>query len=59
MVEFKKSYKQQYSKAIALLQSYAIIATHSKISVLNNLGDAMPFNTVMRTKTRYACTDKT
>ena len=54
LVEFKKSYKAQYTKAVAMLQSYAMIATHTKITVLNNLGDAMPFNTVLRTKSRYA-----
>ena len=59
LVEFKKSYKAQYAKAIAMLQSYAMIATHTKMSILNNLGDAMPFNTVLRTKSRYSLTKTT
>lgn len=39
LAEFKKSYKNQYARALQLLQAYAIIATESKLSVAYNLGE--------------------
>ena len=39
--EFKKSHKNQYAKAVAMLQAYAIIATQTKLTVSNNQGDSM------------------
>jgi len=39
LTEFKKSYKNQYARALQLLQAYAIIATESKLSVAYNLGE--------------------
>ena len=49
LIEFKKPHKSQFAKAICLMQSYAIISTETRITVLNNQGDSMPFNTVFRT----------
>lgn len=37
--EYKKNYKTQYTRALLLLQAYAIIATNSRLSVSNNAGD--------------------
>ena len=39
LMEFKKTYKTQYARALQLLQAYAIIATESKITVSYNLGE--------------------
>lgn len=39
LIEFKKTYKQQYVKAIQLMQSYALILTDTKFTVQNNQGD--------------------
>ena len=50
--DFKKTHKSQYAKAVALMQSYAMIATQTKITVSNNQGDAMPFSNVLRTNVR-------
>ena len=35
-IEFKKNHKNQYAKAVGLLQAYAMIATQTKFTVSNN-----------------------
>jgi len=52
LIEFKKGYKSQYSKAIGLLQSYAIIGIQTKLTVMSSQGDNMPFTNVIRTNSR-------
>lgn len=40
-VEFKKNHKNQYAKTVAMMQSYAIIATQTKLTVFNSLGESL------------------
>jgi DNA mismatch repair protein PMS2 len=49
LIEFRKTYKQQYAKAIQLMQSYAIILTQTKFTVQNNQAESQPFAIVLKT----------
>ena len=49
LIEFKKNYKTQYAKCIQLMQQYAIISDKTKLAILNNQGEGMPFTSVLRT----------
>ena len=50
LIEFKKNHKTQYARCIQLLQQYAIVSVNTRISILNNQGELMPFTSVLRTK---------
>ena len=41
-----------------MIQSYAMIATQTKLTVLNNLGESMPFNQIIRTNVRPKANDE-
>ena len=49
LCEFKKTYKLQFQKCLALLQQYALVNTHVTFRILNSAGDKLPFNQVLRT----------
>lgn len=49
LIEFKKTYKQQFAKAIQLMQAYAVIMTDTRLNVLSNQGENMPFAMVLKT----------
>lgn len=40
LLEYKKTYKTQYAKALSHLQSYAYISTKTRISVAYSIGDS-------------------
>ena len=52
LAEFKRSHKTQYQKCVSLLQQYAVISTHCKLTVSNNQGENLPFNDIFRTSQR-------
>ncbi|GFR41716.1 hypothetical protein Agub_g2467, partial [Astrephomene gubernaculifera] len=47
--EFLRNLKREFARAVAVLQAYALIATHARIIVTNQSGKAAPRSTVFTT----------